>query len=162
MKSIVPPRLEAAIRSRLGVSAPPSEDTPLRGGERDPSDVQRATSRPRRQHKNHPGTQGVLSDAEIVRTLMRYRYDRTFRGERRVPIKTLATYLGLSHETLYEAMRSRTMSDRTRTVLSGAITAIAKGQLRFRRRRQRWTMEASEPLPPIAVDQFKRTEFSIS
>jgi hypothetical protein len=31
----------------------------------------------------------MLPDAEITRTLMRYRYDRAFRGDRRVPISAL-------------------------------------------------------------------------
>ena len=82
----------------------------------------------------------MLPDAEIVRTLMRYRYDREFRGERRVPIKTLADCVGLSHETLYQAMQG-SISERTRAKLSWAMVAIAAGQLRFRRRGQRWVRE---------------------
>jgi hypothetical protein len=53
----------------------------------------------------------MLSDAEIVRALMRYRYDRAFRGERRVPIKTLAEFVGRSHETLFQAVRGKISED---------------------------------------------------
>jgi hypothetical protein len=82
----------------------------------------------------------MLSKAEIMRTLMRYRYDRAFRGERRVPIQTLGDYVGLSHETLYQAMKG-SISDVTRIKLSSAIVAIAAGRLRFRRRGQKWERE---------------------
>ena len=145
MKPLIPPRLEAAIRSRLGAPTPPPVNTPSTAGWCDPSDIPGATSRPRRRHKNHPGTQRILSDAEIVRTLMRYRYDRTFRGERRVPIKTLADYVGLSHETRFQAMRGK-VSDRTRAKLSGAIVSIEKGRLGFRRRGQVWEITGAPTL----------------
>jgi hypothetical protein len=74
---------------------------------------------------------------------MRYRYDRAFRGERRVPIKVLADHLGLSHQTLYQAIKG-SISDVTRIKLSWAIVAIAAGRLRFRRRGQRWEREDFE------------------
>jgi hypothetical protein len=78
-----------------------------------------------------------MPDAEIVRTLMRYRYDRTFRGERRVPIKTLAHYVALSHETLYQAMKG-SISDRTRCKLTWVLKAIDERRLSFRRYGQIW------------------------
>ena len=140
MKSIIPPRLEAIIRLRLGASVPPPVDTPSATGGRDPSEIQRACPRARGRRENDPRASCVLSDAEIVRTLMRYRYDRAFRGERRVPIKTLAVHVGLSHQTLYQAMKGP-ISDVTRIKLSWAIVAIAAGRLRFRRRGQRWERE---------------------
>ena len=165
MKSIIPPRLEAVIRSRLGVSAPPPEDPRWQADGRDPSEIRGATYRARRGRKNDPRASCVLSDAEItraharrrrekyvdvpcvmlskaeiMRTLMRYRYDRVFRGERRVPIKTLADHVGLSHETLYQAMKG-SISDRTQAVLSWAIIAIREGRLRFHRSGQHWSAE---------------------
>jgi hypothetical protein len=142
MKLIIPPRLEALIKSRLGVSTPPSVNTPSTAGGCDPSDIRGATSRPRGRPENYFGTPCVLSDAEIVRTLMRYRYDRTFRGERRVPIKTLADYVGLSHETVYQAMRGA-ISDRTRAKLSWALTAINDRRLQFCRHGQRWQVKSA-------------------
>jgi hypothetical protein len=87
----------------------------------------------------------TLSDAEINRALRRYRFDRQFRGPRRVPIKTLADFVGLSHETLYQAMRG-SISDRTRAKLSWAIIAIGDGRLRFHRCGQQWSMETSAAL----------------
>jgi len=87
----------------------------------------------------------MLPRADIARTLLRYRYDREFRGPRRVPIKTLAGYVGLSHETLFQAMRGK-ISDVTRAKLSWAIVAIAKGRLRFHRHGQVWQIETTAPL----------------
>ena len=144
MKPIIPPRLEAVIRARLGVSAPAPVNPRWQADGRDPSEIRGARSHPRRRRKSDPRASGVLSDAEIARTLMRYRYDRAFRGERRVPIQTLADYIGLSHETVYRAMRGK-ISDVTRAKLSWAIVAIADGRVRFRRHRQVWQMEYRHP-----------------
>jgi len=140
MKSIIPPRLEAIIRSRLGASAPPPENPRWQADGRDPSEIRGGTFRARRRRENDPRASGLLSDAEIVRTLMRYRYDRAFRGERRVPIKTLADHVGLSQETLYQAMKG-SISDRTQAVLSWAIIAVREGRLRFHRSGQHWSAE---------------------
>jgi len=145
MKSIIPPRLEAIIRSRLGASAPPPENPRWQADGRDPSEIRGGTFRARRRRENDPRASGLLSDAEIVRTLMRYRYDRAFRGERRVPIRTLADFVGLSHETLYQAMRG-SISDRTETKLSWALTAIKDRRLQFRRRGQKWQVNTAGPL----------------
>ena len=136
MKPLIPPRLEALIRSRLGAS-PPSEDPRWQADGCDPSDFRGGTYRARRRKTR---ASCVLSDAEIVRTLMRYRYDRAFRGERRVPIKTLADHVGLSQETLYQAMKG-SISDRTQAVLSWAIIAVREGRLRFHRSGQHWSAE---------------------
>jgi hypothetical protein len=85
------------------------------------------------------------SAAEIKRTLLRYRFDPQFRGSRRVPIKTLAGYAGVSYETLFQAMRGK-ISDRTRAKLSWAMIAIAEERLRFCRRGQVWEVETSAPI----------------
>jgi len=162
MKPIIPPRLEALIRSRMGASAPPPEDPRWKADVCDPSDFRGGTPRARRRCENDPRDSCVLSDeitrtharrrrekyvnvpcvmlskAEIMRTLMRYRYDRAFRGERRIPVKTLSDHIGLSHETLYQAMRG-SISDRTQAVLSWAIIAIREGRLRFHRSGQHWS-----------------------
>jgi hypothetical protein len=138
MKSIIPPRLEAVIRARLGVSSPPPEDARWQADGRDPSEIRGARSHARRRRKNDRRASCVLSDAEIVRTLMRYRYDRAFRGERRVPIKTLADHVGLYHETHYQAVKG-SISDRTQVVLSLAIIAIREGRLRFHRSGRHWS-----------------------
>lgn len=170
MKPLIPPRLEALIRSRLGVSAPAAGTSPWQIDRYDPSEIRGGTYRPRRVRENLAYPPCVmLSDAEITsrarrrreipvypspamlpradiaRTLLRYRYDREFRGPRRVPIKTLAGYVGLSHETLFQAMRGK-ISDVTRAKLSWAIVAIAKGRLRFHRHGQVWQIETTAPL----------------
>jgi hypothetical protein len=85
---------------------------------------------------------GLLADEEIVRALRRFRYDPEFRGPKRVPIRTLAEIVGLSHTTIYQAMRPdlttrpRKISETTRIKLSFAIKEINGGRLRFRRRGQ--------------------------
>ena len=170
MKSIIPPRLEAVIRSRLGASAPPPEDPRWQADGRDPSEIRGARSHARYWRENHVDAPCVmLSDAEIAsrarrrreipvypspvmlpradiaRTLLRFRYDREFRGPRRVPIKTLADHVGLSREILYQAVRG-SISDRTQVLLSWAIIAIREGRLRFHRSGQNWSAEASGAL----------------
>ena len=147
MKSIIPPRLGAIIRSRLGTSAPPPEDAPSTVDRRDPSEIRGGTYRPRRAHENHVDAPCVmLSDGEIVRALRRFRYDPAFRGERRVPIKTLADCVGLSHETVYQAMMRGTVSDCTRAKLSWALIAINDCRLQFSRRGQVWQVKTGSPL----------------
>ena len=166
MRPIIPPRLEAAIRARLGVSSTPPEHRRWQADGRDPSEMRGARSHARYWRENHVDAPCVmLSDAEIAsrarrrreipvypspvmlpraeikRTLLRFRYDREFRGPRRVPIKTLADYVGLSREILYQAMRG-SISDRTQVVLSWAIIAIREGRLRFHRSGQHWSAEA--------------------
>jgi hypothetical protein len=169
MKSIIPPRLEAVIRSRLGASPPPPEDQRWQAEGRDPSESRGARFHARYWRENHDARCVMLPDAEIAsrarrrreipvypspvmlpraeikRTLLRFRYDREFRGPRRVPIKTLADHVGLSREILYQAMRG-SISDRTQVVLSGVIIAIREGRLRFHRSGQHWSAEASGAL----------------
>ena len=146
MKSIIPPRLEAVIRSRLGVSSPVPKDPRWQADGCDPSVLKGATPRARRRREIpvYPSPV-VLPRADIARTLLRFRYDREFRGPRRVPIKTLADHVGLSREILYQAMRG-SISDRTQVVLSWAIIAIREGRLRFHRSGQNWSAEASGAL----------------
>src|SRR5262249_61459361 len=95
----------------------------------------------------------MCSDAEINRALRRYRFDRQFRGPRRVPIKTLADFIGLSHETLFQAMRG-SVSDRTRAKLSWAIVAIDEGRLSFRRNGQQWKCEITEGIARRGIKIF--------
>jgi hypothetical protein len=118
--------------------------------DRAPSERGSATPRAvRNQRQAVPPAPGLLRDAEIVRALRRFRYDPDFRGPKRVPIRVLAGLAGLSHMTLYEAMRPdlpmrpRRISELTRIKLSGAIREILAGQLRFVRRRQVWEIDGS-------------------
>jgi hypothetical protein len=155
MKSIIPPRLEAVIRARLGVSALPPEDALSRAGGRDPSDIRGASYHARRVGKNLADVPCImLSETEIARALRRYRFDRQFRGPSRIPIKTLADFVGLSHETLFQAMRGK-ISDVTRAKLSWAIVAIAEGRLRFHRRGQVWQIETTSPILPSSTVEMR-------
>ena len=144
------PRLEATVRRLMGrVTSPaPASPTPawLWVYERPPEGERTAHRALRDQRPRHPAP-GLLTDEEIVRALRRFRYDREFRGLKRVPLRTLAELIGLSHMTVYEAMktdppgRRRNISELTRARLSWAITAISEGRLRFRRIRHVWTVE---------------------
>ena len=141
------PLLEATIRSLMGLptlpaAAPRDRQCGPSGGKwtlRERHDQQRALQ----------PTLSLLTDAEIVRALRRFRFDPEFRGPKRVPIRVLAGLAGLSHMTLYEAMRPdlparpRRISELTRIKLSGAIREILGGGLRFRRRRQVWEIDGS-------------------
>jgi hypothetical protein len=104
-----------------------------------------------------PPPLGLLTDGEIVRALRRFRFDAEFREVKRVPIRVLAGLAGLSHQTLYQAMRPDLpmgppkISTCTRAKLSGAITAILEGKLRFRRRNQVWEIEGRPPQSNVAT-----------
>jgi hypothetical protein len=145
------PLLEATVRSLMGrpSSPPASEDVWVYN--RAPSEDGRSTSRVIRVRRQvlQP-TPGLLTDAEIVRALRRFRYDPEFRGPKRVPIRVLAEMAGLSHATIYDAMRPdlpsrpRRISEATRIKLSFAIKAVNEGRLRFRRRGQVWDVEGAE------------------
>lgn len=71
-----------------------------------------------------------------------------------MPVRALADLAGLSHMTIYEAIRSDLrgapgkISELTRAKLLPAITAILEGRLRFCRRKRVWTIEGSILRPP--------------
>jgi hypothetical protein len=142
---IPPPLLQATIRSLLGLPAIPAA-VPPRGGQHEPSECGRPPSRALAEKSRlapalpWPPPPRPLPAAEITRALRRFRYDPEFRGRRRVPVRTLAGLVGLSYETLYQAMRHR-MSERTRSLLSWWITAILGGRFHFRRCGQQWVIE---------------------
>jgi hypothetical protein len=134
----LPWKLQAAIRSRLGLPASASGNAWVTD-ESEASEFRKTNSHsPRPKKIAAPFGPPLLSAADVVRALLRFRYDPAFRGERRVPIRTLAAWVGLSHETLYEAMRAGTASECTRAKLTWALRAMAEGRLRFRRRGQHW------------------------
>jgi len=138
----LPWKLQAAIRLRLGLPALPRGSEVPQARESEASDFEKPYPRsPRRRETRTSLVPKLLPAADVVRTLLRFRYDPAFRGERRVPIRTLATFVGLSHETLYQAMRVGTASECTRAKLTWALKDIAEGRLRFRRRGQRWEPE---------------------
>jgi hypothetical protein len=143
------PRLEASVRRLMGrvTSQAPASSTSaaLWVYEGEPSEGGRTA--PLRDQRPRQPTPGLLTDDEIVRALRRFRYDPEFRGPKRVPLRSLAELIGLSHMTVYEAMRPdrpgrrRNISEFTRARLSWAIAAISEGRLRFRRTKHIWTVE---------------------
>jgi hypothetical protein len=158
MRVPLPWKLQAAIRSRLSLPASASGNTWVTD-EIEASEVEKANSRsPRPTEIPAPFGPPLLPAADVVRALMRFRYDPAFRGEARIPVRALATLVGLSHETLYEAMRAGTASEGTRAKLTWALRAIAEGRLRFRRRGQHWEPqgESVSIFQPTARDPISR------
>jgi hypothetical protein len=137
-----PPKFEAIIRARLGLPLGSPVACEPEVCESEVSEVEKTAShRPRIINTSLGLAPSVLPASNVIRALRRYRYEAHFRGERRVPIRTLAGLVGLSHDTLYCAMRFGRTSGRTRAKLSWAIIAIGEDRLRFRRRRQTWEPE---------------------
>jgi hypothetical protein len=142
------PRLEAIVRRLMG--RPSSASVSHWVYESAPSERGRAITLLSGQRRTLPHAPGLLSDAEIVRALHGFRFGSEFRGSKRVPIRALAEIVGLSHTTIYQAMRPdlstrpRGISETTRIKLSFAIKAIIEGRLRFHRRGQVWGVEGSE------------------
>jgi hypothetical protein len=145
------PRLEATVRrlmGRVSSPAPVSSTSKALWVYQQPPEGGR-TARLRDQRPRQPAP-GLLTDDVIVRALRRFRYDSEFRGPKRVPIRVLAELVGLSHTTIYDAMRPdlpmrpRRISETTRIKLSFAIKAINEGRLRFHRRGHVWDIEGSE------------------
>ena len=145
------PLLEATVRRLMGRPRSPSVSDSLWVYDRVPSEGGRPLPRAvRDQHQTSQPMRGLLTDAEIVRALRRFRYDSEFRGPKRVPIRVLADLIGVSRMTIYGVMRpdlrtrpKRMISKRTRAKLSPAIAAILDGRLRFRRTKHVWEIEGS-------------------
>jgi hypothetical protein len=136
------PLLQDAVRKVLGLPLPPRGDALSQVSGDDQSGSQKSRSRALSQ-KLQPdlATQRLLSADEIKRALRHFCHNPDFRGERRVPIKTLGDLCGLSRDTVHQAKRTGMMSQRTRLLLSWAIVAIMEGRLCFRRRGQVWDIE---------------------
>jgi hypothetical protein len=98
----------------------------------------------------------VMSAAEVVHWLRRWRYDRP----RRVPIARLAAASGLNRSTLYRAMAGD-VSEATCAALTPVLKAVADGAIGFERRRQVWEQVELAPLahetgPTIWQDRMVR------
>jgi hypothetical protein len=147
------PLLQATVRSVLGLPALPRVGAP-QPVEGDLSESRKGRSRALRSENRESGSwpdrpPRPLSTEDIRRWLLRFRFDPEFRGQRRVPIKVLAEIAGLHRDSLYEVVLRRRASLLVRAKLSPAVNAIAVGQLRFRRRKQIWTVEGSIFSPSI-------------
>jgi hypothetical protein len=140
-----PPKLEAIIRARLGSPSRMPAACQIEVCESEVPEVEKTASHRPRINTSLGLAPSILPASDVVRALRRYRYDREFRGHRRVPIRLLAGLVGLSHETLYEAMRRGNASELTRAKLTRAVMAVAEGRLRFRRRGQVWKIEGQHP-----------------
>src|SRR6516162_9702300 len=130
------PLLEALVRSLVGrASSPAPPSLWVTEGELSEDGKPKPCGR-RDHHQAIRPTPGLLTDSE-------------FRGPKRVPIRTLAEIVGLSHTTIYQTMRPdlparpRRISETTRIKLSFVIKAISEGRLRFQRRGQVWDAEGA-------------------
>jgi hypothetical protein len=120
MTFVLPPRLEATIRSRLGMAPGPQSSGGIDGkfgpaGERR---VEVTVSCP-----------PLLPEGEIVRALRYYRRDPgNGRGRgRKVQIKFIAEMAGLHRVTVYRAIWTGRISERSREALSPVLIMLQVG-----------------------------------
>jgi hypothetical protein len=125
------PILQRMIQARIGAPAPSvTRQAP-------PS----AAIKPAvRNQKIDSGRNSSLLPAEKIAALLRLYGSKDFRGRRRVLIGAVAAMANLSRETVYQARRG-IISERTRALLSRAISSIERGEVTFRRRGQQWEAE---------------------
>ena len=84
---------------------------------------------------------GLLSVAEIIHELKRYRYDRAGAtlGGHRVPLKVFGDHVRVPRQTLNSYIHGEHgMTEATRVRLSQAILDIRAGRLRFERKDRQW------------------------
>lgn len=80
-----------------------------------------------------------LTRDEIIRELKRYRWDPEFRGEKRIPIKPLAEYMGFSRQMMYDIMsRHRRIGKGSIAKVEATILDIREGRLRFKYIKRQW------------------------
>jgi hypothetical protein len=138
MPELPRPLLQEAVFRVLGLPLPPRGGASPQAGGGDQSESTKVQPRaPSAKFPDLPA-QRLLSPDEIKRELRRFRYDHSYRGQNRVPLKTLGDFCGLGRDAVWDALMRGEMSQRTRTLLSGAIIAIMEGKLRFRRHGQVW------------------------
>jgi hypothetical protein len=98
----------------------------------------------------------ALSREDIIRELKRFRWDPAYRDKHRVPLKTLAAYVGMSRQALYDIMKRRRRIGRGAIAkLSVAIEDILAGRVRFERNVNTWhpvTDTFNEQAPAPAGD----------
>jgi hypothetical protein len=141
--------LQGMIRARIG--APP------------PSGTRLAPPSAGNRHAGRNGSRALERDHlllanKIQALLCSYSPKQRRPRGRRVLISAVAAMCGsgLSRQTIYLARRG-IMSERTRTLLSRAISSIERGEVTFRRRGQQWEAEyhtVSPYAPPrtLALD----------
>ena len=120
----IPQKLEAIVRSRLGLPALASGGPP-----------QVDQSEPSKQKTTHPvirsvtltGSFRLMSGSEIVRELDKLYYDpANGRGRgRKVPIKRVAEQAGVHRATLYRIIRKGRVSENSRVALSLVLMDLA-------------------------------------
>src|SRR5262249_47080648 len=133
------PILENMIRGRIGAPAPSgTRQSPPSAGLRPAV----------RDGEIHSGRDGGLPADKIVALLCSYTPKQCRAHGRRVLISAVAAMANLSRETVYQARRG-IMSERTRMLLSRAISSIERGEVTFHRVRQEWRVEY-HTIPPYA------------
>jgi hypothetical protein len=171
MAVLFPQKLQAAIRSTLGLPALAEERPPQEN--RDELSKSLGTKYLSHLWENESerseralaalGLPRLLPANEIVRELRRFRYESEFSGARRVPISCLASLCGIDRQTIYTAMMGQEVSHAVKAKLSWAIVLIREGRLRFTRRRQRWEFEfriPPNPLPPPQPPLVRGDDFN--
>jgi hypothetical protein len=131
--------LQKMIQARIGAPGPSVARQAL------PSAVRKPAVR---NPKINSGRDGSLLPAEKIAALLRLYGSKEFRGRRRVLIGAVAAMWGsgVSRQTIYLARRG-IMSERTRKLLSRALTSIERGEVTFHRVGQQWRGEYHD-IPP--------------
>jgi hypothetical protein len=155
----LPPRplLQEAVFKVLGLPLPPHGNASPQAGWGDQSGSREG--QPRALSAKSPGLPAhrLLSRNEVTNALRHFKYNQEYRGRRRVPIKVLGDFCGLSRDTLHTSLMTGEMSQRTQRLLSSAIIAITEGRLRFRRHGQVWQAEGEGVIKMLDDRRWRRS-----
>lgn len=94
----------------------------------------------------------MLSDAEIANRLRNIKLSR---GRGRVPVASVARYLGLSRVTVYKYINRGRVPEKRRHWLSVLLRDLEHRALSFERRKQAWQKVRRTPPDPLPPPQSK-------
>jgi hypothetical protein len=135
--------LENMIRGRIGAPAPSGTRQATPSAAAEPAV---------RNGQIESGHDRLLPADKIAAVLCSYTPKQCRARGRRVLISAVAAMANLSRETVYLARRG-IMSQRTRMLLSRAISSIEHGEVMFRRCGQQWEAKYRQASPAYATPQ---------
>jgi hypothetical protein len=142
LEQVVFKTLQSVVCTEMGLPPPPQQRDG--GGQNDQVEGGRVR-RSALSGKIVDPSRRLLSQNETQRALRQFRFDRyddlELRGHKRIPLKALGDFVGLSRWVIHPIIWTGKMSRRTQELLSPAIISIMEGKLRFRRYGQHWKPE---------------------
>jgi hypothetical protein len=95
-----------------------------------------------------------LSEEQVRQGLRRIHYER--KGRERIPLQTLAAFVGIGIDTLRKAIYGGPISLVTRAKLTLVIQASEQGRLRCARRGQVWDLSIADDMstPPVPMQHI--------